>query len=294
MLTINRHVLPAEILDLDCIKKMNNRNLRTGIKTIIFFSIAAVIFFTASLRADASDYQYKVLNPKYNPQAQQLIDGTLPAVEPISFEQPKKHFDFGAFFAIFALVTFPIFIISLALRTFKKFSQDVAQVHEPVLGNIKIEKKEVQEETTQNSLPEVIEKTAEPEQQCVSQNEPEDKPEPAFTMYDGKISSNTGNSINKFFSSPIAHIPNPMLLNTSPLSSNKGLCLVEYNKKYSLIGYINNEIFMLTQFDDVKSWEIRSRLSESKDSKDRYIVKLGDYKALVEVSDTNMDLLLEL
>ena len=276
-------------LDLDCIKKMNNRNYRTGIKTIIFFCIAAVIFFAANLRTDASDYQYKVLNPKYNPQAQQLIDGTLQPVEPVSIEQQQKHFDFGAFFAIFMLVTFPIFIISFALKTFKKFSQEASRGYEPVIGNIKIEKRRLTEEKDiLDSMPEV--ETVETQESVESVQ----IQEPKASMYDSKLSSNTNTSINKFFSSPIAHIPNPMLLNTSPLSSNKGLCLVEYNKKYSLIGYINNEIFMLNQFDDVKSWEIRSRLSESKDSKDRYIVKLGDYKALVEVSDTNMDLLLEL
>ena len=85
-----------------------------------------------------------------------------------------------------------------------------------------------------------------------------------------------------------------MLLNTSVLGTDKGLCLVEYNQKYSLIGYIGNEIFMLNQFDSINSSEIRSRLSDSNELRDRYIVRLGDYKALVEVSDKKMNLLLEL
>lgn len=51
---------------------------------------------------------------------------------------------------------------------------------------------------------------------------------------------------------------------------------------------------MLNKFDSLKSSEIRSRLSETVDNKDRYIVRLGEYKALVEVSDKKMELLLEL
>ena len=85
-----------------------------------------------------------------------------------------------------------------------------------------------------------------------------------------------------------------MLLNTAPLTSNKGFCLVEYNQKYSLIGYINNEIFLLNQFSSVYTNEIRSRLSETVGNKDRYIVRLGNYKALVEVSESKMNVLLEL
>ena len=109
-----------------------------------------------------------------------------------------------------------------------------------------------------------------------------------------KLPRSANSSINKFFSSPVQKAQNPMLLNTSPLASNKGLCLVQYNSKFSLIGYINDDIFMLNQFDNVNSSEIRSRLSESTSSRDRYIVRLGDYKALVEVTDTKMNLLLEL
>ena len=87
---------------------------------------------------------------------------------------------------------------------------------------------------------------------------------------------------------------NPLLITNAKLANNKGLCLVEFKKKYSLIGYINDEIFMLNKFDSLKSSEIRSRLSETVDNKDRYIVRLGEYKALVEVSDKKMELLLEL
>ena len=51
---------------------------------------------------------------------------------------------------------------------------------------------------------------------------------------------------------------------------------------------------MLNQFNAINGTEIRARLSETLAGKDRYIVRLGDFKALVEVSDKNMKMLLEL
>ena len=85
-----------------------------------------------------------------------------------------------------------------------------------------------------------------------------------------------------------------MLLNTAPLTKNKGLCLVEYENKYSLMGYINKKVFVLNQFDSVKSCEIRPRLTEKNGNKDRYLVRLGSYKGLIEVSDSEMNLLINL
>ena len=97
-----------------------------------------------------------------------------------------------------------------------------------------------------------------------------------------------------YLNATMQKMKNPLLITNAKLANNKGLCLVEFKKKYSLIGYINDEIFMLNKFDSLKSSEIRSRLSETVDNKDRYIVRLGEYKALVEVSDKKMELLLEL
>ena len=102
------------------------------------------------------------------------------------------------------------------------------------------------------------------------------------------------NFVQKYFSEPIEKTQNPILLYTSPLASNKGFCLVKYNQKYSLIGYINDEIFLLNQFNNIKTKEIRARLSETQKTKETYIVKLDNYRALVEVSDKKMNLLVNL
>ena len=276
------------------------------------------MFFAANAQSFASDYQYKVLDPKYNPQAEELLKGTLSGISEIELQEPKK-FDFGNFFAIFALVVFPIIIVTLAVRTFKEITEEVPGREKQNTANITIEpsaesgnsadvKKQKSRYTGKNIQTKQITTNNKTIMQTgnglknihVSQKAAIKQarirpalPQRPLTQKE-KLPQTANISISKYFSSPEIKAKNPMLLNTSLLSKNKGLCLVEYNKKYSLIGYINNEIFMLNQFDSVQTNEIRSRLSESVDSKDRYIVRLGDYKALVEVTDTKMKLLLEL
>ncbi len=303
---------------------MNYQSIK---KILLFFSIILTIFFTANVKSFASDYQYKVLDPKYNPQAEELLKGTLSNVPDVELKEPKK-FDFGSFFAIFALVVFPIIIISLAVKTLKEIAEEVPGRENQDTGNITIkakdeisDKKEIQK-NIQDKKSFIQKQNTSPLHNSVPINNqmPANSKMINTVKKDTSVSSDkiarktqirpaipqkplsqkeklpkTANiSISRYFSSPEQKAKNPMLLNTSLLSQNKGLCLVEYNKKYSLIGYINNEIFMLNQFDSVQTSEIRSRLSESVNSKDRYIVRLGDYKALVEVSDTKMKLLLEL
>lgn len=266
-------------------------NYRTGIKTLLYFCISFIIFFTSSTVSIASDYQYKILDPKYNPQAEEIIEGKIPPIEEVKLPDEKKNFDFGLLFSICALVTFPIIIISLSAKAYKRLFDDVpgreSVSNQQEIGNIKIEKKKQQPQQKKKPVDDIKRPIYKAEA----------KPAMAKISPSSKIPQNTGNSINKYFSSPIQNIQkakNPMLLNTSVLSGNKGICLVEYNKKYSLIGYINNEIFMLNQFKSINGTEIRARLSETIAGKDRYIVRLGDYKALVEVSEANMRMLLEL
>lgn len=279
---------------------MSHRNIQ---KIFLFFCIALTMTFALSLKSYASDYQYKVLDPKYNPYAQDLIDGKLstPADEYVPVSSSKK-FDFAAFLAAAALVIFPVGVFSFVIKTLKNIS-NITGTETQTLGNITISKKEEEdasEQETTEQVDEVVEKTNTPEAKAIVEKtkNPADKTlvQCSVTEKQGTNKSNNliDESLKKYFTSPVSKIPNPMLLNTSPLTRNKGLCVVEYNKKYSLIGYINNEIFLLDQFENLKNYEIRSRLTESKNSKDRYIVRLGEYKALVEVSDADMSLLLEL
>lgn len=297
---------------------------RIGIKFLFTGISLLILTFCTNFTVQASDYQYKVLDPKYNPQAEKLLEGKMPEVKVVDYEQQKPFFDFKIFFAVLALVLFPSGIMYLVVKTFKEISEDVPgrSSQEQIIGNIKIEKREEKEpvektlkaeqkqvnvkqesasakklspKIEQNPQKTVAVNNATPViQQNKSRNIGAVQPAVSKQSPRNKITDNTNFSINKYFSSTVTKKHNPMLLNTSVLGTDKGLCLVEYNQKYSLIGYIGNEIFMLNQFDSINSSEIRSRLSDSNELRDRYIVRLGDYKALVEVSDTKMNLLLEL
>lgn len=241
-------------------------NIRIVKKFLIFSCIVFVTLITLQTKSFASDYQYKVLDPKYNSQAQALIEGKLDN----TYHTNKSHhksFDFGTFLALFVLVIFPVIIIKTAYKALKNMSETIptTQVQSKVISKTEPETNSTSNINTANTVePQTGEKTP------------------------------INNSNKNYTSSPISKLPNPMLLNTSPLSSNKGLCVVEYNKKYSLIGYINNDIFLLDQFDSLKNTEIRSRLTETNETSDKYIVKLGEHKAIVEVNEKDMKLLLEL
>lgn len=292
-------------------------NYRTGIKILLIFTAFLFTSIAFGPRALASDYQYKVLDPKYNPQAELIQEGSIPPIVEVQDEYDSEGFDFKRFFAIVAAIVFPMFIVSLVFRTFREVTEDVP-------GRTKEEKEESeiqikQEKTSKNQKRQTIGN--------IKINQPQAK------NAEQKLESNTSKkNVSAGQNIPVSHTPilqnnktkstkisskteqilkskpsagyattpvhtgkkNPMLLNTAKLSSNKGLCLVEYDKKYSLIGYIGNEIFLLNQFSNLSSKEIRPRLSENLGAKERYIVRLGSYKALLEVSDSKMNVLLEL
>ena len=292
-------------------------NYRTGIKILLIFTAFLFTSIAFGPRALASDYQYKVLDPKYNPQAELIQEGSIPPIVEVQDEYDSEGFDFKRFFAIVAAIVFPMFIVSLVFRTFREVTEDVP-------GRTKEEKEESeiqikQEKTSKNQKRQTIgnikinQPPAKNAEQKLESNTSKKNVSAGQNIpvshtpilqnnktKSTKISSKTEQILKSKPSAGYATTPvhtgkkNPMLLNTAKLSSNKGLCLVEYDKKYSLIGYIGNEIFLLNQFSNLSSKEIRPRLSENLGAKERYIVRLGSYKALLEVSDSKMNVLLEL
>lgn len=278
---------------------------QTGIKTLLIFTAFTFALALFGTKALASDYKYKVLDPRYNPSAEQIAERNIPPVQEVLPDEEKKGFDFLRFLSIIALISFPAFIITLSVKAFKEITEDIPgriseenkpekEKEQQTLGNIKIQPKpKAEKDFSLEDLADTedIENINFDNLKIMPDKRIDEKAQ-NMPVSIKQMMENTDEKY-KHTTSPL-HKKNPMLLNTAPLTKNKGLCLVEYNQKYSLIGYINNEIFLLNQFDYVNSNEIRSRLSEKVDNKDRYIVRLGDYKALVEVSDKDMSLLLEL
>lgn len=85
----------------------------------------------------------------------------------------------------------------------------------------------------------------------------------------------------------------PKLISTMPISKNKGFYLVKYDGSTALIGYIRDEIFVINKFDKIYNTNLQARLNERKKNKSNYLVRIDNYKALVEVSETNMKVLIE-
>ena len=82
----------------------------------------------------------------------------------------------------------------------------------------------------------------------------------------------------------------PKVLTQLQLGNERGLYLVEYKDKVSLIGYINDKVFKLNSYSSVKDSKLYARLSEKVEGKETYIVKFDDNKMLVDIDDSQMKL----
>lgn len=78
------------------------------------------------------------------------------------------------------------------------------------------------------------------------------------------------------------------------IDDGKGLYLVDYENSTALVGQINDDIFILKRFDRKIDDKLQARLNERKSNSTSYMTKVGDFKAIVEVTPNNMNLLIEL
>ncbi len=81
----------------------------------------------------------------------------------------------------------------------------------------------------------------------------------------------------------------------TPVNSVSGFYLVNFENFSSLIGYIKDEIFVLKTFDEFVNNNIYIKPAEQlSESTYRYIVRIGLYKMVIEVSDKKMSHLIDL
>lgn len=78
------------------------------------------------------------------------------------------------------------------------------------------------------------------------------------------------------------------------IDNNKGLYLVDIEDTSALVGQINDEIFVLKKFAEKVDAKLQARLNETKQNSSSYMAKIGNFKALIEVTQNNMKLLIEL
>lgn len=81
-----------------------------------------------------------------------------------------------------------------------------------------------------------------------------------------------------------------------PIDENRGLSLINYHNTDALIGYIGSKITVLKKFaksDNATNLSVRVHEKLSFD-KTQYMVRIGQFKGIVEVTDTDVKLLLDL
>lgn len=78
------------------------------------------------------------------------------------------------------------------------------------------------------------------------------------------------------------------------IDDTKGLYLVDYEDTTALVGQVNDDIFVLKKFDEKINKKLQARVNEKTSSSINYMTKVGDFKGIVEVTPSNMKLLIEL
>ena len=85
----------------------------------------------------------------------------------------------------------------------------------------------------------------------------------------------------------------PELISQVRISKNKGLYLVNYDDQYSLLGYINDKIFVIKKFETITNKKLQVRVNAKTEKSTTYIVRIDKYKALIDVSASTMKTLIE-
>lgn len=88
--------------------------------------------------------------------------------------------------------------------------------------------------------------------------------------------------------------PEEVVKSEFEINDESGFYLVDYLDYSILVGHIGEEIFILKRFDEKVDDKLQARLNEKKGTVSNYMIKVGGFKALVEVSPLNMNLLIEL
>ena len=109
---------------------------------------------------------------------------------------------------------------------------------------------------------------------------------PVYKEYDEPASYNN-ESVEEQDSDDVATI-----VSSSKLTETRGLYLAKFEGSTSLVGYIQDDIYVLYNFGDVdlKETEIESNLAEENDANSLYIVKTGGKKLMVKSTPYDMSL----
>ncbi len=80
----------------------------------------------------------------------------------------------------------------------------------------------------------------------------------------------------------------PEVISVLRINENTGFYLTNYNDTMALFGYINNKVFLLEKFKDLSQINLQARYYDKSGDSDIYILRLDNYKAMVEISNNEM------
>ena len=98
----------------------------------------------------------------------------------------------------------------------------------------------------------------------------------------------------KRYSKPEIPYKEPIVLSSEKIGHNKGFYLVDCEGKKAVVGYVGDEVVLINSSDNLNTPSLKVKLTEKFANKDIYMVKSGKYKALVQVENEKMKVLLEM
>ncbi|MBQ6516253.1 hypothetical protein IJI31_03640 [bacterium] len=78
------------------------------------------------------------------------------------------------------------------------------------------------------------------------------------------------------------------------IKKNAGLYMVDYEGNHALIGFKNDNYYVLKNFDEVPKRELQARLYDKAGRKEQYLVKLGSEKMIVEFNQKEIKHVMDL
>ena len=80
----------------------------------------------------------------------------------------------------------------------------------------------------------------------------------------------------------------PEIISVLKINDTTGFYLTNYKDTLALFGYINNNVFLFEKFRDLSQINLQARYYDKSGDNDIYIVRLDNYKAMVEISNSAM------
>jgi len=84
------------------------------------------------------------------------------------------------------------------------------------------------------------------------------------------------------------------VISEAKIRRNAGLYLVDFNEQIALVGYKNDNYFVLKSFDETPKGNIQVKLAEKEGRTEQYLVKIGKDKMFIELNSKQMKHLMDL